>query len=75
MVPGDEFYVAPVQSSDIQAEQALSNAFLEAGQIKKQVNISQIIQNVLPAGYNSLQCRVSEPSMSYRPRKGLGAHW
>jgi sulfonate transport system substrate-binding protein len=54
VVPGDEFYVAPVQPSDVQAEQALSNAFLEAGQIKKQVNISRIIQNVLPAGYNSL---------------------
>jgi sulfonate transport system substrate-binding protein len=54
VVPASEFYVAPVQASDVQAEQALSDAFFEAGQIKKQVSISQISQNVLPAGYDSL---------------------
>jgi sulfonate transport system substrate-binding protein len=54
VVPASEFYVAPVKASDIQAEQALSNAFFQAGQIKKQVNISQIVRNVLPADYNSL---------------------
>jgi sulfonate transport system substrate-binding protein len=54
IVPASEVYIAPVKSSDIAAEQALSDAFFEAGQITKQVNISQIIGNVLPANYNSL---------------------
>jgi sulfonate transport system substrate-binding protein len=54
VVPSSEVYVAPMTSSDIQAEQALSTAFFQAGQIKKQVNISQIIGKVLPAGYDSL---------------------
>jgi len=54
VVPASEVYVAPVVASDVQAEQALSDAFLQAGQIKKQVNIAQITQNVLPSGYNSL---------------------
>jgi sulfonate transport system substrate-binding protein len=54
IVPSSEIYVAPVKPSDIQAEQALSNAFFGAGQIKKQVNIAQVCTNVLPASYNSL---------------------
>ena len=54
VVPSSEVYVAPVAASDVQAEQALSDAFLQAGQIKKQVNIAPITQNVLPDGYNSL---------------------
>jgi sulfonate transport system substrate-binding protein len=54
VVPGDKFYVAPVKASDIAAEQALSDAFLQAGQITKKVDFTQITQNVLPAGYNSL---------------------
>jgi sulfonate transport system substrate-binding protein len=54
VVPASEIYIAPVKPSDIQAEQALSDAFFEAGQIKKQVNISQVVQSILPPGYNSL---------------------
>jgi sulfonate transport system substrate-binding protein len=54
VVPASEVYVAPVAPSDVAAEQALSDAFLQAGQIKKQVNISSITRNVLPGGYNSL---------------------
>jgi sulfonate transport system substrate-binding protein len=54
VVPASEFYIAPVKASDVQAEQALSAAFFEAGQIKKQVNVAQIVRNVLPAGYDSL---------------------
>jgi sulfonate transport system substrate-binding protein len=54
VVPASEVYVAPVEPSDVQAEQSLSDAFFQVGQIKKQVNISTITQNVLPAGYNSL---------------------
>jgi sulfonate transport system substrate-binding protein len=54
VVPASEFWVAPVASSDVQAEQALANAFLQAGQIKNAVNIAGISQNVLPAGYDSM---------------------
>jgi sulfonate transport system substrate-binding protein len=54
VVPASEVYLAPVEPSDVQAEQSLSDAFFQVGQIKKQVNISTITQNVLPAGYNSL---------------------
>jgi sulfonate transport system substrate-binding protein len=55
VVPASEFWVAPVAASDVQAEQQLADAFLQAGQIKKAVNISGISQNVLPAGYDSMQ--------------------
>jgi sulfonate transport system substrate-binding protein len=55
IVPASEWYIAPVKPSDIQAEQALSEAFFQAGQIKKLVNVSQIAQNILPAGYDSLK--------------------
>jgi len=55
VVPSSEFWVAPVASSDVQAEQALADAFLQAGQIKKAVNIASISTNVLPAGYDSMQ--------------------
>jgi len=55
VVPSSEFWVAPVASSDVQAEQSLADAFLQAGQIKKAVVISGISQNVLPAGFDSMQ--------------------
>ncbi|MBU3067120.1 ABC transporter substrate-binding protein [Nocardia sp. NEAU-G5] len=48
-----EFHVTPAQQSDIDAEQQLGDAFLEAGQIDKSVNVAQITQNILPAGYDS----------------------
>jgi sulfonate transport system substrate-binding protein len=54
VVPSYQAYIAPVTSADIRAEQALSDAFLQAGQIKKQVSIGQITKNVLPNGYNNL---------------------
>jgi sulfonate transport system substrate-binding protein len=54
VVPSSEFWVAPVASSDVLAEQTLANAFLQAGQIKKAVNIASISTNVLPAGYDSM---------------------
>jgi sulfonate transport system substrate-binding protein len=53
IVPASEWYIAPAASSDIQAEQNLSDAFFQAGQIKKQVSISQIVKNILPSGYDS----------------------
>ncbi|WP_216900577.1 ABC transporter substrate-binding protein [Nocardia alni] len=48
-----EYHVTGVEQSDIAAEQLLSDSFLKADQIKKTVNISQITQNILPAGYDS----------------------
>jgi sulfonate transport system substrate-binding protein len=54
VVPSSEFWIAPVATSDVQAEQALADAFLQADQIKKAVNIASISQNVLPAGYDSM---------------------
>jgi sulfonate transport system substrate-binding protein len=53
IVPSYEVWVAPVAPSDIQAEQELADAFRQAGQIAKTVDIAGISQNVLPAGYNS----------------------
>jgi len=55
IVPSAEVWVAPVAPSDVQAEQTLANAFLQADQIRKAVNIASISQNVLPAGYDSMQ--------------------
>jgi sulfonate transport system substrate-binding protein len=54
VVPSAEIWVAPVAASDVRAEQTLADAFLQAGQIKKAVNIASISQNVLPAGYDSM---------------------
>jgi sulfonate transport system substrate-binding protein len=54
VVPAYQAYIAPVTAADIKAEQVLSDAFLQAGQISKQVNIAQISKNVLPSGYNNL---------------------
>lgn len=53
IVPASEWYIAPAKASDVQAEQALSDAFFQAGQVKKQVTISQIVRNILPSGYDS----------------------
>jgi sulfonate transport system substrate-binding protein len=55
VVPTFETYIAPVAPADIQAEQALSDAFLQAGQVHKKVDIAQITRNVLPEGFSSLQ--------------------
>jgi sulfonate transport system substrate-binding protein len=55
IVPAYGIYIAPVKPSDIQAEQTLSNAFFEAGQIKTKVDWAHLAQNVLPPDYNSLK--------------------
>ena len=52
-VAAEESRVTPVEPSDITAEQQLSDAFLNAGQITKQVDISSIVENILPAGFDS----------------------
>jgi sulfonate transport system substrate-binding protein len=48
-----ETRVTPVEKSDITAEQKLGDAFLEAGQISKKVDVSTIVDSILPAGYDS----------------------
>ncbi|MGW3118131.1 aliphatic sulfonate ABC transporter substrate-binding protein [Streptomyces sp. NPDC001107] len=53
-----ETRVTPVEKSDIAAEQKLADAFLEAGQITKKVDVSSITDNLLPAGYDSSKLKV-----------------
>ncbi|HEX4790709.1 MAG TPA: aliphatic sulfonate ABC transporter substrate-binding protein [Actinospica sp.] len=52
-VAAQESRVTAVLPSDVTAEQRLSDAFLAAGQIGKQVDVSSIIESILPAGYDS----------------------
>jgi sulfonate transport system substrate-binding protein len=47
------FKVTQVLPEDIKAEQALSDAFLEAGEIKKSVDVTTITDNLLPDGFDS----------------------
>ncbi|GGO93412.1 aliphatic sulfonate ABC transporter substrate-binding protein [Wenjunlia tyrosinilytica] len=53
-----ETRVTPVEKADIEAEQKLADAFLEAGQITKKVDVSSITDNILPAGYDSSKLKV-----------------
>ncbi|MFD4412746.1 aliphatic sulfonate ABC transporter substrate-binding protein [Streptomyces sp. NPDC058476] len=53
-----ETRVTPVEKSDIAAEQKLADAFLEAGQITKKVDVSSITDNLLPVGYDSSKLSV-----------------
>jgi sulfonate transport system substrate-binding protein len=48
-----ETRVTPVEQTDIAAEQKLGDAFLEAGQITKKVDVPSIVDNLLPAGFDS----------------------
>ena len=52
-VAAQQSRVTPVEPSDITAEQQLSDAFLSAGQISEKVEIPSIVQNILPAGFDS----------------------
>ncbi|MCH5671090.1 aliphatic sulfonate ABC transporter substrate-binding protein [Streptomyces gilvus] len=54
-----ETRVTPVEPSDIAAEQKLADAFLEAGQITKTVDVKSITDNLLPAGYDSSKLKVT----------------
>jgi sulfonate transport system substrate-binding protein len=47
------FKISQVLPSDIKAEQDLSNAFFEAGEITKQVDVTTITDNLLPDGFDS----------------------
>ena len=47
------FKISQVLPADIKAEQDLSNAFFEAGEITKQVDVTTITDNLLPDGFDS----------------------
>lgn len=47
------FKITQVLPEDIKAEQELSDAFLEAGEIKKQVDVATVTDNLLPDGFDS----------------------
>ncbi|MFF1308353.1 aliphatic sulfonate ABC transporter substrate-binding protein [Streptomyces sp. NPDC058307] len=51
--------VTPVEQTDIALEQKLADAFLEAGQITKKVDVKSITDNLLPAGYDSSTLKVT----------------
>ena len=47
------FRVTAVQPADIKAEQDLSDAFFEAGEITKKVDVTELTDNLLPADFDS----------------------
>lgn len=53
VLPIYEYRVTPVAPSDVQAEQKLAEAFLASDQITKKVDVPQVVDNILPAGYDS----------------------
>jgi sulfonate transport system substrate-binding protein len=48
-----QFRVTQVLPEDIKAEQDLSDAFFEAGEITKQVDVTTLTDNLLPANFDS----------------------
>jgi sulfonate transport system substrate-binding protein len=48
-----QFKVTQVLPEDIKAEQDLSDAFFEAGEITKKVDVTEITDNLLPDGFDS----------------------
>lgn len=48
-----QFKITQVLPEDIAAEQALGDAFFEAGEITKKVNVTEITDNLLPDGFDS----------------------
>ena len=47
------FKITQVLPEDVKAEQALSDAFFEAGEITKKVDVTTITDNLLPDGFDS----------------------
>ncbi|MDT5240978.1 MAG: sulfonate transport system substrate-binding protein, partial [Mycobacterium sp.] len=47
------FKITQFLPEDLKAEQALSDAFFEAGEITKQVDVTTIYDNLLPDGFDS----------------------
>jgi sulfonate transport system substrate-binding protein len=58
-VAAEQYKVNTIEPSDIQAEQQLANLFLQAGQIKKKVDVNTVIDNLLPNGYDSSKGDIS----------------
>lgn len=52
-VAAEQYKIDTIEPSDVRAEQQLANLFYESGQIKKTINVHSIIDNLLPAGYDS----------------------
>jgi sulfonate transport system substrate-binding protein len=52
-IPAHASRVTAVLPSDVTAEQQPGDAFPEAGQITKGVDISSTVDNILPAGFDS----------------------
>jgi sulfonate transport system substrate-binding protein len=48
-----QFKVTQVLPEDVKAEQDLSDAFFEAGEITKKVDVAEITDNLLPDGFDS----------------------
>lgn len=53
-----QYRIVPLAPSDIAAEQSLATAFVQAGQISKVVSIKDIVQNILPVGFDSSKLSV-----------------
>ncbi|MCW2516821.1 MAG: transporter, substrate-binding protein aliphatic sulfonates family [Mycobacterium sp.] len=47
------FKITPVLPDDVNAQQALSDAFFDAGEITKKVDVTTITDNLLPDGFDS----------------------
>jgi len=58
-VAAEQYKIDPIEPSDIQAEQQLSDLFFESGQIKTEVDVASISDNLLPAGYDSSKANIS----------------
>jgi sulfonate transport system substrate-binding protein len=48
-----QFKITQVLPADVKAQQALSDAFFDAGEINKKVDITSITDNLLPDGFDS----------------------
>ena len=62
------FKITQVLPEDIKAEQDLSDAFFEAGEITKKVDVTTITDNLLPDGFDSTKCPDAQPSEHRRHR-------
>lgn len=51
--------VTEVRKFDVELEQTLATAFSDAGQIKATVNVAELIDNLLPSGFDSLKAGVA----------------
>lgn len=54
-----QYKIDPIEPSDITAEEQLASLFYQSGQIKKQVDVPSLTDNLLPAGYDSSKANTS----------------